>query len=86
MSDQTGARIVVQDALRVVAPSLKELAPNLGVSYGMLRRFAIGDLAAPPRVVRALVRVMRSHAGRLVRAADRLEAQLRSPGGRHGKR
>jgi hypothetical protein len=71
-------RIVIEDALHDVAPSLKELAPPLGVSYGMLRRFAIGDLAAPVPVVRALVRVLRARARLLGRTADRLDAHLRT--------
>lgn len=76
-------RFVIQDALHDVAPALKELAPQLGVSYGMLRRFAIGNLAAPPPVARALVRLLRTRARRLVRTADRLDAHLRTQGRRH---
>lgn len=73
-----GLRLVVRRSLQLLAPTLKDLAGSLGVSYLLLRRYAIGDRRAPAAVVRALVRLMRRRARALEREATRLEAATRT--------
>jgi hypothetical protein len=66
-------RRVVRDSLALLAPSLKELAPQLSVSYAMLRRIATGARPAPAPVFRALARLLRRHARALAKEAERLD-------------
>lgn len=75
MTTITKVRQVVRDALQALAPSLKTVAQQLGLSHDMLRRYAIGDRRIPADVLSRLARVLRLRAASLVRYAKRLERE-----------
>ena len=72
-----GLRVTVAEALRLAAPTLRELANEMGVSYDMARQFAGRHKTPSPEVARALVRVLRRRAKRLNAAAVLLTTAAR---------
>ena len=74
-----GLRVTVAEALRLAAPTLRELADEISVSYDMARQFAGGHKTPPPEVARALARVLERRAKRLNMAAAALTTAARKP-------
>jgi len=63
--------------LKAIAPNLKEVAKEAGFSYHTIRSYRFGRRTPTPKVLRALVRVLRKQANRLATLADELEAATR---------
>ncbi len=60
--------------LDAATPTLRDLARQVGVSYGALRAYRLGTRTPSPRVLRKLVAALRGQSGRLSKLADELEA------------
>jgi transcriptional regulator with XRE-family HTH domain len=61
--------------LAAVRPSLEDLARESGVSYRAMQSYAKGKRAAPPAVLKRMVKVLRARGGKMTRLADQLERQ-----------
>ncbi len=87
MTDKQKLRRVIADALQLAAPTLRQLADELDVSYDLLRRYAIEDRTAPPELVEALAASLERRGRASAKMAKRLRAATSSPkpGGKSGK-
>jgi transcriptional regulator with XRE-family HTH domain len=70
-------RALVVRLLEAIAPNLKEVAKEAGFSYHTIRSYRFGRRTPRWKVLRALVRVLRTQANRLATLADELEAARR---------
>ena len=66
---------MVAKAIEAATPTLRDVASRIGVSYGTIRAYKIGERNAPPAVMRRLASALRHQAAQLETAADRLEAR-----------
>ncbi len=64
---------MIATLLDYVAPTLREVAAQAGISYSSIRQYRKGKRTPPPAVIRRLVRVLRSRGGKLRTLAAELE-------------
>jgi predicted transcriptional regulator len=67
-------RRVIVKALKELAPSFKDVAKQIGASYGAVRMYLAGQRTPSPKICRAIVAALRKQSGRLAKLADELEA------------
>jgi hypothetical protein len=65
--------------LDAVAPTLREVARDAGISYEAIRSYRKGIRTPPRAVIQRLVRVLRKRGGKLQQLADQLERQANGP-------
>ena len=70
---------MIAQALRLMVPTLKDLARELGVSYSLLRHYRIADRTPPEMLAKRLATVMRKRARELERQATKLSVATRKP-------
>ena len=70
--DYTVRRMLVK-ILDTVSPNLREIAREIGVSYGSLRAYRLGTRTPSPRVMRALIAAIRRRSVSLAKLATELE-------------
>jgi hypothetical protein len=68
-------RTVIAQVLDYAAPSLRELAHDVGVTYRAMQSYQKQQRTPPAAVLRRLVSVLRARGGKLQRLADQLERQ-----------
>ena len=68
--------------LDTATPTLRDLARQVGVSYGALRAYRLGTRTPSPRVLRKLIGALRGQAGRLTKVAKALEQVSKQKPGR----
>ena len=61
--------------LDAVAPTLREVAREAGISYEAIRSYRKGLRSPPAAVIRRLAKVLRARGGKLQQLADQLERQ-----------
>jgi transcriptional regulator with XRE-family HTH domain len=69
-------RTVVAQVLNVLAPPLRQIAAELGVSASALRRYRLENRTPDAEVVARLVGVLRRRGRAMESLADRLEATI----------
>jgi AcrR family transcriptional regulator len=62
--------------LDFIAPSLREIAREAGISYGAIRHYRKAKRTPAPAVIQRLVKVLRARGGKLQQLADQLERQI----------
>ena len=67
----------VSTALDVATPTLLDVAEWMDTNYHTVRSWRLGRRIPPPNVQQRLVRVLRLHGNRILRAADQLEIAAR---------
>jgi len=79
---------MLANVLDAVAPTLREVAREAGISYEAIRSYRKGLRSPPPAVIRRLAAVLRARGGKLRTLAAQLERQGRravtwpQPGGK----
>ncbi len=66
---------MLANVLDAVAPTLRDIAREAGISYEAIRSYRKGLRTPPAAVVRRLVKVLRARGGKLQQLADQLERQ-----------
>jgi transcriptional regulator with XRE-family HTH domain len=61
--------------LDAVAPTLREVAREAGISYEAIRSYRKGLRSPPAAVIRRLAKALRARGGKLQQLADQLERQ-----------
>ncbi len=61
--------------LDAVAPTLREVAREAGISYEAIRSYRKGLRSPPAAVIRRLANALRARGGKLQQLADQLERQ-----------
>lgn len=65
--------------LAAVSPSLREIAREVGISYGAVRQYRLGQRTPSPKVLRRLVAVVRARSEKLAELAAELERAAEKP-------
>jgi len=66
---------MLANVLDAVAPTLRDVAREAGISYEAIRSYRKGLRTPPAPVVRRLAKVLRARGGKLQQLADQLERQ-----------
>lgn len=69
---------MIVQALDSATPTLRELAREVGISYGAVRMYRAGQRTPSPKVVRALLKTLRRRSAQLAKLADNLEVTAKS--------
>ena len=64
---------MIATLLDYVAPTLREVAAQAGISYSAIRQYRKGKRTPPPAVIRSLAKVLRARGGKLRTLAAQLE-------------
>jgi transcriptional regulator with XRE-family HTH domain len=68
---------MLRKGLKLAVPTLRDLAREVGVSYGSMRSYVTGARTPSPKVLQRIVKALRARGADLARFADELEAASR---------
>lgn len=70
---------MLRRALQLVTPSLRDIAREIGMSYGAVRQYRLGERTPAPAVLHRLAQALRRRAAQLAALAENLERNTRKP-------
>ena len=70
---------MLRKALKMVTPSLRDIAREIGMSYHAVRQYRLGERTPAPAVLHRLAQVLRRRAADLVAVAEHMEREIRKP-------